>query len=368
MRLIYNIIIIALTVTISIATKGPMHCSTHTGGKDSAEFERRIAAELNRLRGCMISDDKVKFYTELLDKIQKDLTSQIPQLDETQKNIFLAACNGVKACKEARDAADAARNAIKDDDDAKAAANKVYDQCDKALTEASKVAKASSRPLLDDIEAKLDAMDQTLLAKCAILTHGTPKGIGGFASLSQENADLIEKLLADTDLMNDMLKADGAKNGRYGEAMQIYSKILSSSRNIDESLILHHLALGTALELAVPMTEFDLPDVKVDPLKRYQHYEDAFLAGELDTSFASRTVWECRMIIDSDAPNEQLAWGREMLRNYRPDEVLLDDMKWRYCRSVRTEVGYRGPAWTSTPRTYQQLISGGEFTDNFFSF
>ena len=67
----------------------------------------------------------------------------------------------------------------------------------------------------------------------------------------------------------------------------------------------------------------------VDPVKRYLHYEKAYLDGELDPAFKNMTAWECRFITNADAPDNVLAWGREMLRNYRPDQILTPDYGWR---------------------------------------
>ena len=56
-------------------------------------------------------------------------------------------------------------------------------------------------------------------------------------------------------------------------------------------------------------------------MKRYLHYEKAHLDGELDPAFGDFGTWEYRMVVSCDAPDETLAWGREMLRNYRPDLI-----------------------------------------------
>ena len=63
--------------------------------------------------------------------------------------------------------------------------------------------------------------------------------------------------------------------------------------------------------------------------------------------------------MDSNATEGQLKWGREHLKRYRPDQATMPDMAWRYAVAVRTDVGYRQPNWTSQPKTYQQMVSGG---------
>jgi hypothetical protein len=78
----------------------------------------------------------------------------------------------------------------------------------------------------------------------------------------------------------------------------------------------------------------------VDPVKRYLHFEKAYLAGELDPAFKDLTAWEYRNVVNGDESDETLAWGREMLRNYRPDHVLNPDHGWRYSGAVTSDVRY----------------------------
>ena len=46
------------------------------------------------------------------------------------------------------------------------------------------------------------------------------------------------------------------------------------------------------------------------------------------------------MVVDGNEPDEILAWGRKMLRNYRPDHISTPDYRWRYVAAVRTDVKY----------------------------
>ena len=108
---------------------------------------------------------------------------------------------------------------------------------------------------------------------------------------------------------------------------------------------LQPLALAVSLEHAVPVkqrnavAETDAP-ATVDPVKRYLHFEKAFLDGELDPAFKDLSVWDYRMVVDGEEPDEILAWGREMLRNYRPDQISTSDYRWRYVEAVRTDIKY----------------------------
>jgi hypothetical protein len=46
-------------------------------------------------------------------------------------------------------------------------------------------------------------------------------------------------------------------------------------------------------------------------------------------------------------------------QNYAPHLSTLTDLKLRYNYILETDVLMRNPTWTSTPRTYQQVLSGG---------
>lgn len=203
----------------------------------------------------------------------------------------------------------------------------------------------AAKAILADVSALLlsDKLDAKLV-KAALVASATPHGLAGFAQQGKERAALVEQLLADNALMTQMLEAGGAKFNKYGRAMEIYTAILQASPKAREGN-LQRLALATSLEHAKPVeqtnaeTETSAP-ATVDPVKRYLHYEKAYLDGELDPAFKDFSVWEYRMVIDCNAPDQILAWGREMLRNYRPDHIYTPDYGWRYAATVRTEVKY----------------------------
>jgi len=68
--------------------------------------------------------------------------------------------------------------------------------------------------------------------------------------------------------------------------MKIYTDIQKASKKAAAG-VLQRLALAISLEHAVPIgqtnptAQIDAPDT-VDPVKRYLHYEQAYLDGELD--------------------------------------------------------------------------------------
>lgn len=188
-----------------------------------------------------------------------------------------------------------------------------------------------------------DAFDSRL-ARYVVMRDATPKGL---ALIAQEGADeekMVEAILADDELLVQMLVADGAKDGNYGQALKIYHAIREASPKAAEGP-LQRLALATALEHATPVKQRSAKAAKdapahVDPLARYLQYEKAFLDGKLDPAFANLSVWDMRMVVDGEEPPEISEWGREMLRSFRPDHVTMSDYRWRYVALVRSDIPY----------------------------
>ena len=131
--------------------------------------------------------------------------------------------------------------------------------------------------------------------------------------------------------------------------MQVYAAILEASERARKPGILQRLALGTALQQpwldendkgsvnGIVFTDNQNPDGQV---ARFLHYEKAYLAGELDPQFKDFNAWECRFITNDPYTNEELSWGRSMLRQFRPDHITNPDQKWRYTRVVKSDLPY----------------------------
>jgi len=187
---------------------------------------------------------------------------------------------------------------------------------------------------------KLDAK----LAKYVVLSEATQRGLAEFAQQGKEQETLIEPMLADDDFLVHMVVADGAKDGKYGQAMMTYRDIQKASDKASEGA-LQRLALAISLEHAVSIKQRNAKaktyaPATVDPVKRYLHFEKAFLNDELDPAFKTLSVWDLRMVVNGEEPDEILAWGREMLRNYRPDHITTSDYRWRYVAAVRSDIKY----------------------------
>ncbi|MEY3898800.1 MAG: hypothetical protein RLZZ214_4322 [Verrucomicrobiota bacterium] len=268
--------------------------------------------------------------------------------------------DGLKALKERQAAYETAKVDEPKLSQANATAKAALSKARADETTAAKAFLAEMDPVLSS--DKLDAK----LVKCAVLAEATPRGLAEFAQQDKEKEALVEKLLTDDKLMKDMLVAGGAKFGKYGRAMEIYSAIQQTGPKASGDN-LRRLALATGLEHAVAIQQSNPQDqtnapATVDPVKRYLHYEKAFLDGELDGAFKDLSTWEYRMVVNCDAPDQILAWGREMLRNYRPDHINNPNYGWRYVAAVKTEVPYGSQNVKSdlpSLQQYQNIIKDG---------
>jgi len=319
-----------------------------------------IAACHENMTPTMASHDEM-YFRNVLKRISKELQPQIPSIPPEHEQLLHSSLVSVMASQATRDACKKRQDQAKTEPEKKKASEALA-AAEQALTQAIDTAIKTSTPILTELQESLlqnDSLDP-LLTTCSILNNAT-KQLAEYCKRGTAQSKLVDDLLGNVSLMRDMLSNGGAKGGNYGQAMYIYTSILSTIKqnNSNDTDILHRLALGTSLEHAVPINVFDAKKQHVDPIARYHHYEQAFLHKELDPTFSNQSTWEFRYITDSDATDEQLTWGRRMLRNYRPDIMERKDYKWRYCFIVRTDVNYCKPNWTSTPHTYDQMLAGG---------
>lgn len=241
-----------------------------------------------------------------------------------------------------------------------------------ALAEAERALDLAETALIDGIR-RLGAEDALAsdrldapLATYSVIHRATPEGLARFALKQDGNRELLERLFDDHALLIEMEVADGARNDRYGDAMRIYESIIGHEENARLAPHLRRLALAIALEHAEPVRHRDPvaeSGATVDPLARFFHYKHAEARGELDAAFGQPSVWEYRFLVNAGEPDETLQWGRDMLRNYRPDLIGDSSERWRYVLIARTDVAW-GSAFNDHHRDDLQMvqntfISGG---------
>ncbi len=302
-------------------------------------------------------------YAAQLEALRAEITKALPAIDTQAQEAFVKAYGAESSALSAELKTMRACAKSKDKD----AATKAHEDAKVALEQATASAQAPSATVLKQLGGFLasDKLDAELV-EFTVLSKATPRGLAEFCQQGDANKALVDTLLADGGLMKQMVVAGGASGGRYGQAMQIYAAIQKASPKAAEG-VLQRLALGTALEHAVPIAQSNPAAMTdgpafVDPVKRYLHFEKAFLDGELDPAFKDLTAWDLRNAVNGDEPDATLAWGREMLRNYRPDHIRTADTRWRYVKAVKTEVRY-GSQYDKFDKPelqkYQNMIMNG---------
>lgn len=229
---------------------------------------------------------------------------------------------------------------------------------------AAEIAKQAHDKALDNTWKAMDALGangilsssalDTKLLQYVILKDATPTGLAEFAQQNPENQKLIENLLTDKDLMLQMLIADGAAGGKYGQAMKIYTNILKASPKAKEG-IYQRLAMATSLAHAEPVHKRDISSgtvVKVtdemkldaslfiDPVQRYLSFEKWYDAGELHQGFKDLSVWNLIRVVNVGDPDEMLVWARQMLHTLRPDCIPDDGDTLVFVEVVDKEIRY----------------------------
>jgi hypothetical protein len=246
-------------------------------------------------------------------------------------------------------------------------AKTAIEQAKAALPEAIKAAELATQAHQKAVSATWQAMDALgadpilntksldgKLARYMVLSSGTATGLADFAQKSPENAKLIDQLLANEPLMLQMLVADGPVDGKFGEAMKIYTDIQKASPKAKEG-VFQRLAMAISLTHAVPVFKRNRPSsdlVKVtlemakdpsffiDPLQRYLNYEKWYLAGELHKGFKDLSVWNLMRVVDCMDPDDALAWGRQMLHTLRSDCIPDDTDTLVFVNVVDKEIKY----------------------------
>jgi hypothetical protein len=234
-------------------------------------------------------------------------------------------------------------------------------------------AAVKSSGLLENLIENEDVQHDIL--ECTVLVQAIPKKLASWcAENCHKNKALLDEFLNNVDVMKAFLQAGGPVHGNYGSALEIYDSLqaeiqkvvagnnsrgyVSPCNGYCSATLLERLALAIALEHASPILIFKTTDEEVvDPIERFWYYVDAHLDGGLDKAFDRLSTWELRFVVDSNATNEDLAWGGQYLRAYRPDEIWTSDEHWRYARAVRTDIGYRHPDHEFN--NYKDLLSAG---------
>ncbi|MCX6877916.1 MAG: hypothetical protein NTW21_29495 [Verrucomicrobia bacterium] len=197
----------------------------------------------------------------------------------------------------------------------------------------------------DGLKALLkDPTLNVVLVQRQLITKFGADNLAAFAKASPDHKKFLSWLLHDTRAMELCLEAatpTGLKAREdntwtlSAETLELWKKLSAADPDAKDGICLK-LAIATAL---LPPGKVNIgaggPSAPADPLVRYNHFKKAYKNKELVASFAKLTVWDYTKIVSSGASDEDLTWGREMIRTFRPDlgatEMVVDmtGLVWR---------------------------------------
>jgi len=280
------------------------------------------------------------YFAARIKTLQDEIREKNPSPDDDSSVLqdFLDACNALKSSSDSEKKAKDLLNDLQKDKNADPRdvqkAKDLLHACEQTLETTWKCGMNAGKIATNG----LDLMSlEAAIIECTILVQSTAKGLAEFCAQGEANGHLIDSFLANRDWMKLMVYHGGASNGNYGEAVLIHSNLLVQIKD-SSTEIRRKLAIAVALEFATEIHAFHDNEVFIGPIGRFWHYVKAYENEELDKAFETFSVWELRHAIDCDALDDQLQWGRDYLKAYRPDEVMWKDDHWKYVEAVRTDV------------------------------
>jgi hypothetical protein len=335
---------------------------------------------------ALSNDWYLDYFTRWCATLRESLEQSLPRWETTDndtiKAAFVATCRSIQSATSVLDTVTKLRNDLQQvsppvSDEIMAAANQAVADATAAVSQAWNASQDVAAAVLESLaqfvpsnEEDHDLYDDADLVTYTVLTEATPQGLADYCTANPLRASQLMDALHTVDVLRRFLFAGGARNGHYGRAVELYATLKSNNGNKSPShcssstasaqAVLDQLALAVALELADPYPLFNELGV-TDAVQRYIYFQQSFLLGELDPAVPDFGAWQWRHVVNSDATEDELSWGRASLLAYRPDLALVnhDETKWQYCFIVRSDVDYKDPDFYKSPKSYDQILSGG---------
>ena len=164
---------------------------------------------------------------------------------------------------------------------------------------------------------RLASLQWTLLSR---LGPGSLRELSGLRldeawTLPERRASL-EWILTDEDILGAFLGSGDIDAGSWGEALQVFCRILDADLEglVREGGLPRRLAIATALTWASPVT-WMADGSEIDPVGRWKSYLDWDADGLLYATFRDLSTWELRYVVGSWSSDEDLVWARANIKD-----------------------------------------------------
>ncbi len=185
----------------------------------------------------------------------------------------------------------------------------------KAPVDMGKASEAAMKALIKD-PAFRNALDQRQF----IVSHGAAK-LDAFAKV-QANRAFLAWVMKSTQIMDMYLETVASTAGQIGDGaisidvLDRWHRLYTEDPDSREGI---YLKLAMATAIAPPGGRCTYRDEIIDWMKRYKHFKTAHQNKELLPSFDHLLVCDYIKVVNSTAADRDLAWGRQMIKAWRPD-------------------------------------------------
>jgi hypothetical protein len=192
----------------------------------------------------------------------------------------------------------------------------------KAPTDPSKITQVAMETLLKDPVVSIALAQRQFIGKVG------PDKLAAFAKMDAESKPFLSWLLKNPKALDLYLLAATPLSipVREDNSYQLSTDVLDRWKKIfaadTESKDGMPLRIAIATALRPPGTGSPgsgQQKVHSPPFQRYTYFKKAHANNELFPSFNNLSVWELQFVVCSGASEADLTWGREMIKNWRPD-------------------------------------------------
>lgn len=212
----------------------------------------------------------------------------------------------------------------------------------KTPADPGKITEAAMTDLIKDPVFR-NALDQRQF----MAAHGVAN-ISAFARV-EAHRTFLAWVMKSTQLMDLYLEAVVSTAGQINDgaigiaALERWHKLYTEDPDSREGI---YLKLAMATALWPPGGRCTYRDEVIDWMLRYKHFKTAHQNKELVASFDHLLVCDYGKVVNSTAADKDLAWGRQMIRSWRPDLLEKEQIHkivsevWRRASPIPFDNGY----------------------------